>query len=109
MQNIGRFSIALLVAAAALAVSVPMSALADAPTEVWVDDDADEAEADGSEEHPYTTIQDGVDAVAAGGTVYVGEGVYDKGGKIVGGTSTGAQSNRVVITKKSDDNRRRKG
>ena len=73
---------------------------ADSPSEVWVSASANEEEADGSQEHPYTTIQEGVDAVATGGTVYVGEGVYDKGGKIVGGTSTGAQSNRVVITRK---------
>lgn len=95
MQSIGRFSVALLVVTAAIAVSIPMSAFADSPSEVWVDDDADEAEADGSEEHPYTTIQDGINAVAVGGTVNVAAGVYDKGE-----VYARSHSNRVSITKK---------
>ena len=98
MQSMGRFSVSLLVVAAAIAALVPMSALADAPSEVWVSDSLgsdDDSVADGTEQHPYKTIQKGVNMVATDGTVKIKAGVYDEGE-----TSAGSVSNRVNITKR---------
>lgn len=67
-----------------------------AATTVYVDKSADPALADGTAEHPYVTIQKGVDEVEAGGTVYVLPGVYDEGETV----DTDTSSNRVYITKK---------
>ncbi len=46
------------------------------PTEVWVDDDFNSSTPGWSYDH-FDKIQDGVDAVAAGGTVHVADGNYD--------------------------------
>ncbi len=45
------------------------------PTEVWVDDDFDSSTPGWGVDH-FDVIQDGVDAVAEGGTVYVYNGMY---------------------------------
>lgn len=62
---------------------------------VYVDRSADPTTADGSEAHPYVTIQKGCDEVEAGGTVRVLPGVYDEG-ETLGDSGC---SNRVFITK----------
>lgn len=64
---------------------------------VWVSAgvDGSDTTGDGTEAHPYKTIQKGVDEVATGGTVKIKAGVYDKGEILDGGCS-----NRVNITKK---------
>ncbi len=49
-----------------------------APKEVWVDDDFN-AHTDGWGYDHFSTPNDGVDAVASGGTVYVAEGWYPEG------------------------------
>ena len=64
-------------------------------TKVYVDKSANPAEADGTVEHPFVTIQDGVEDVDVGGTVYVAPGVYDQG-ETLGDSGC---SNRVFITK----------
>ncbi|OGI29826.1 MAG: hypothetical protein A2288_03645 [Candidatus Moranbacteria bacterium RIFOXYA12_FULL_44_15] len=46
---------------------------------VYVDDGADVNEEFGTEDYPFNTIQEGIDSVAAGGTVNVAEGTYDAG------------------------------
>ena len=70
--------------------------------ELWVDDDADYAEMDGTEDKPYNTLQDAVDAAMAIQfpekvkkyvVIRVKPGRYDKGGMMWGGVS-----NRVAIT-----------
>ena len=71
---------------------------ADAPSEVWVSDSLgsdDDTIADGTEQHPYKTIQKGVNVVATGGTVKIKAGVYDEGESLAGSVS-----NRVNITKR---------
>jgi len=55
-------------------VAVPVSAQ---PSEVWVDDDYTPATPTWGTTH-FDEIQDGVDAVAIGGTVHVYEGIYDE-------------------------------
>ena len=106
MQSIGRFSVALLVVTAAIAVSIPMSAFADAPSEVWVSDSLgsdDDSIADGTEQHPYKTIQKGVNMVASAGKVWIEPGVYDSGSTNITRTSSGTtatDNSRVAITKK---------
>jgi len=55
-------------------VAVPVSAQ---PSEVWVDDDYTPATPTWGTTH-FDEIQDGVDAVAVGGTVHVYEGIYDE-------------------------------
>lgn len=61
----------------------------------YADPDADAATADGTADHPYTTLQDAVDQVTQAGwaIVYARKGVYDRGGsKTIGGVT-----NRVAI------------
>ena len=43
---------------------------------IYVDDDNTEGPWDGTQEHPYQYIQDGIDAANDGDTVYVYEGTY---------------------------------
>lgn len=65
-------------------------------TTVYVDrTNGSDLTGDGTSEHPYATIQKGVDEVAASGTVRVLPGIYDEGEKL---GASGA-SNRVYITK----------
>ena len=47
-----------------------------APVTAHVDDDNTTGTEDGSESHPFNTIQEAVDAVANGGTVKVAQGTY---------------------------------
>jgi nitrous oxidase accessory protein NosD len=57
---------------------------------IWVDDDNISGIEDGSSAYPYNTIQEGISAVDAGGTVNVAAGTY---------TRTGAGSSVVDINK----------
>ena len=106
MQSMGRFSVSLLVVVVAIAALVPMSALADAPSEVWVSDldgSDDDSVADGTEQHPYKTIQKGVNMVASAGKVWIEPGVYESGSTNITRTSSGTtatDNSRVAITKK---------
>ena len=84
--------------AATLAFALAPAALADAPSEVWVSASLgsdDDTIADGTEQHPYKTIQKGISMVATDGTVKIKAGVYDEGE-----TLAGSVSNRVNITKR---------
>ena len=70
----------------------------------WVDASADPADTpDGSEEHPYRTLQEGADAIVAWNKSYamllVKKGVYDEGG--VAPTTESAGSRLVIPTKTS--------
>ena len=70
----------------------------------WVDASADPADTpDGSEEHPYRTLQEGVAAISSWGKSYamllVKKGVYDEGG--VAPTTESAGSRLVIPTKTS--------
>lgn len=56
-------------------LAVPSRAEANGPTVVWVDDDFNPTTPTWGTTH-FDSIQDGVDAVAEGGTVYVAAGVY---------------------------------
>ena len=83
----------------AFAVGIALASpqlMADEPSEVWVSvERGDDIEGDGTYEHPYYTIQTGVVAVAAGGTVKILRGTYD-----YGECYDGAHTNRVVIDKR---------
>ena len=60
--------------------------------EVWVSDSlGDNDTGNGTELHPYKTIQKGVDEVAVGGTVKIKAGIYDEGER-----AGGQHTNRVV-------------
>ena len=89
-----------------LIASAFLSQLAIAQTEVWVSDRTgsdDEEIADGSEQHPYKTIQKGVDKVSAGGKVWILPGDYDSGYTNITRTSSGTtatDNNRIAITKR---------
>lgn len=65
--------------------------------DIYVDDDADPLSADGTQEHPYATIQAAVDAAPAGTTIRIAEGVYDQGGEEVADST----SSRVKIDGKA--------
>jgi len=70
-----------------------------AAPQVWVDCHSTVTPADGTPEAPYTTIQEGVDNVDSGGTVWVRPGVYDQGlTEELTGTMPAGRS-RVSITK----------
>lgn len=85
---------AIRVIASSFVLSCAGEALAALST-VYVDKTADALSADGTEGHPYVTIQAGIDNVEAGGTVYVAPGVYDEGST---NTFTGCDS-RILIWK----------
>jgi hypothetical protein len=61
-----------------LATSIPLSVSSNETTNrtIYVDDDNTEGPWDGSMEHPYRYIQDGIDASEGGDTVYVYSGIY---------------------------------
>ena len=87
--------------AAFMTLSTTLGLFAAQPTVVYVDCSlADYAGHDGTSTNlALRTIQEGVDAVATNGTVYVLPGVYDSG-YAVDGWSDGGNTNRVFITKK---------
>ena len=58
---------------------LPLAAMF-ARADIYVDAEADPSSADGTEEHPYATIQAAVNAASAGTTIRIAEGVYDQGG-----------------------------
>ena len=58
------------------------------PATVCVDDSNTTGQEDGSEQHPYNTIQEGIDAVGHGGTVKVAQGSYAGSLTISGKTVT---------------------
>lgn len=62
----------------ALACVLSLGSIVAAPI-VYVDKSADAQQADGTAERPFASIQQGVDAVDAAGTVYVLPGAYDVG------------------------------
>jgi parallel beta-helix repeat protein len=61
--------------ATVFAVAVPMNASAAAPTTVWVDDDYTSSTPGWGVDH-FDKIQNGINAVATGGTVFVYTGTY---------------------------------
>lgn len=67
-----------------------------ARADLYVDAGADPTSADGTEEHPYATIQAAVNAASAGTTIHIAEGVYDQGGEILADST----SSRVKIDHK---------
>ena len=67
-----------------------------ARADLYVDAGADSMSADGTEEHPYATIQAAVNAASAGTTIHIAEGVYDQGGEILADST----SSRVKIDHK---------
>lgn len=79
----------------ALACVLSLGSIVAAPI-VYVDKSADAQQADGTAERPFASIQQGVDAVDAAGTVYVLPGIYD-----IGETADADGClNRVLIQKK---------
>ena len=105
MRMVGKSLIPLMVAAASFS---PLSALAvaQADEEVWVSDEFgsdDDEIADGTEDHPYKTIQKGVNSISAGGKVWIMPGEYDSGYTNITRTSSGTtatDNSRVAITKR---------
>lgn len=80
MNKALRLMLAFVLAAMALSVAVaPFAAGAalDPPTEVWVDDDFNSSTPGWGVTH-FNKIQDGVNAVASGGTVHVAAGTYNE-------------------------------
>lgn len=67
--------------------------------DLYVDASADSASADGSESHPYATIQDAINSpdAPAGTTIRIAAGVYSQGGDEVEGST----SSRVKINGKA--------
>ena len=65
--------------------------------DIYVDAAADPSSADGTQEHPYATIQAAVDAAQVGTTIRIAEGVYDKGGE----NTADSTSSRVKIDGKA--------
>jgi parallel beta-helix repeat protein len=53
------------------------------PNTIYVDDDNTEGPWDGSQEHPYQFIQDGIDNASYGDTVFVFNGFYNNGKIII--------------------------
>ena len=71
------FGTVFLLVAAIFVNAFPMSVYADDPTNVWVDDDSASSSPGWGVTH-FDKIQDGVDAVDEGGTVYVYTGIYSE-------------------------------
>ena len=65
--------------------------------DIYVDAAADPSSADGTQEHPYATIQAAEDAAPAGTTIRIAEGVYDQGGE----NTADSTSSRVKIDGKA--------
>ena len=82
------------------ATAIPIASVNASPNEVWVDDDwVDSNPGDAVDGHTFgtdafATIQEGINAVAEGGTVYVAAGIYNEH-VIINKTLTlrGAQAN----------------
>jgi len=70
--------LALLLWLGTVALAVPSEVEASAPFIVWVDNDYDSSTPTWGTTH-FDNIQDGVDAVAEGGIVFVGKGTYEGG------------------------------
>lgn len=83
-----------------LIVAATIATAAHAANTWWVDDDWYGQGGNGSEERPFGTIQDAIDASAtqSGDTIKVKAGVYNKGA--ISYSGGGATLNRVVIKKK---------
>jgi len=72
------------------------------PTEVWVDDDFSDGSCGGHTwgVDAFATIQEGIDAVADGGTVYVAAGAYEGTIEITGRTAltlVGAGKTQTIV------------
>lgn len=79
MKKYGKMPIAgiifILLGAAMLLTTLSINVAADDPSEVWIDDDFDSSTSGWGTTH-FDKIQDGVDAVAEDGTVFVYGGTY---------------------------------
>ncbi len=71
------------------------------PGFVYVDDDASAANADGSEARPFPTIEQGIAAVAEGGTVFVMAGEYEAAGYAIHKPLTLLGAGEGVVTIKT--------
>jgi len=79
--------------------------ISSAASVVYVDDDNTSGPWDGTSQHPYQYIQDGVDNVDTGGTIYVASGTYEESVLIEKSMTVSGYSwdNTEVTTTGSDD------